>query len=136
MDLEDLDNVEASPSSNDLLQYDGSNWVNKSFSDLKLCRIATGVYSGDGSRSQAITGIGFQPKYVIIVPHQTTTHVNYKNDQMGGNAVYEYVSGATCMVYEADHIDSLDSDGFTVDDIALDLDPNTNGRTYSYVAIG
>jgi len=113
--------------------------------ESNICRIATGSYTGDGSTGQAITGVGFRPKYVKIWTHPTALSSEYifeKLDQSWGDWSYYHIDvvpvGAGDHAHRADgsHINSLDADGFTVDDAGADLDPNANGVVYDYLALG
>ena len=84
-----------------------------------FCRIKTGTYTGDGSTGQAITGVGFQPKHVKIWPHPTVDdnaeEIHEKLDQSWGD--YAYVHSGTFPHHIRDNrINSLDADGFTVDE--------------------
>lgn len=102
-----------------------------------FCRIKTGEYTGDGSTSQAITGIGFRPKAVFITSNPLTdgevTEVHFKTDQMEDN--YDTMFKTT--VYEKDNrVITLDSDGFTIDDDGQNLHPNMVNRAYTYLALG
>lgn len=82
-------------------------------------RFATGTYTGDGAATQAVVGVGFQPKFVWIlsrgvVPNALNTAVEgLKTDQDGVNSMYWV---GVFWRYEADDIISLDADGFTVGD--------------------
>jgi hypothetical protein len=94
-----------------------------------------GTYTGDGTTSQAITGLGFTPKYVRIWPVPTSggaTIVFEKTDDMG---VYAFYDDPDQYTSAADMIISLDADGFTVDDNAADANPNKNDQAYCYLAI-
>lgn len=104
--------------------------------------VATGSYTGDGTESQAITGIGFPPVYVriwkrqtsgnTVVPiHETTTEI--LADNVDGGAI-KYTE--TQLRFRAHRIIALGADGFTVDDNAADADPNADGQIYNYLAIG
>ena len=107
-------------------------------------QIKTGTYTGDGAVSQAITGVGFRPKYVRIWQRQTiagTLIITYEttdtiiDDHANGGSVYNGASGANQQLAQ-NAIISLDADGFTVDDAGLDYDPNKNGQVYNYMAMG
>ena len=110
-----------------------------------VCRITTGTYTGDGATSQAITGVGFQPKFVAVVARQTSNAtgawVGFTTDQIvddnaaGGSISLESV-WSNAGQFRTNEIISLDSDGFTVDDDGADADPNTNGQVYNYLAMG
>lgn len=102
------------------------------------CLIATGSYVGDGTTSHAITGVGFRPKYVMIFCHPTTecdAQMNYfvKIDQSWG----DYVNVIAAQTHVRDNrINSLDEDGFTVDDDGNNYPPNASGVTYDWIALG
>lgn len=113
--------------------------------DPRITRIKTGTYTGDGAGApggQAITGVGFQPKYVMIWEKTTTDDQldyspSFKSDQDYLTMNLTYDPGTPkCFVTYDDMVLSLDSDGFTVADAGGDVDPNKNGRTYIYVAFG
>lgn len=100
------------------------------------CRIATGRYTGDGTLSQAITGVGFQPIEtevgIYTVAEQTTVKNTYmKNDQMSGD-----ISIAQGYGDFDNRLISLDSDGFTVDDDGIDEHPNKLNQVYWYRCLG
>ena len=101
------------------------------------CRIKTGTYTGDGTTGQAITGVGFQPKYIQIIPKPvgfTLNNLYIKfSENWGDYALLIYANGV-CSV--CNRINSLDSDGFTVDDGGGDADPNKDTRVYDYMVIG
>ena len=100
--------------------------------------IATGTYTGDGATSQAITGVGFQPRFVLIsarfisagtaVVHFTSDTI--VDDNAAGLAVQ---LGTPSIVTNA--IISLDADGFTVDDAGADSHPNQNITPYNWIAL-
>jgi len=98
--------------------------------------MATGQYTGDGTTSNAITGLGFRPKFVMIFRHVTAQTLDHsvfsKMDQFYSNLCYAFFAGD----FLANRIISLDPDGFTVSDAGADADPNTNGQLYDYVAWG
>ncbi len=103
--------------------------------------IKSGTYTGDGTNSQGITGVGFQPKYVLITPRKTGdgnsielmvyTTTDIVDDNAAGGAV-DIKNGQ----FETNMIISLDADGFTVDANGSDQHPNKNTITYNYLAIG
>lgn len=106
----------------------------------RLCRIATGQYTGDGTLSQVITGIGFLPKFVFIherkgLPEGTQLLSCYTIDSMvAGWAVH--IAGAGTQSVFINSIDSLDADGFTVDDHGTDWLPNKLGQVYEFYCLG
>jgi len=99
-------------------------------------RMTTGTYTGDGAATQAIAGVGFTPRHVMI-------HVNlinapgYKNDQDGVNAYIKW-NGGSAFRYDADMIISLDADGFTVGDGTPGLGNfyNVLNQVYTYICFG
>lgn len=109
-----------------------------------VARIFTGTYTGNDSTSQAITGIGFTVKHVIIWRRQTGTaeaDIHWTNDlQVDNNAAgLSYLHrGPSAQASEtvSNRIITLGSDGFTVDDGAANQDPNTNTVTYEFTAFG
>ena len=100
-----------------------------------MCRIKTGTYTGDGTEGQAITGVGFRPKYVRIWPHpiaEATAQVFEKLDQSWG----DYAMRTGDIYYFDKRIKSLDVDGFTVDSDGGHQTPNIDGIIYDYIALG
>jgi hypothetical protein len=134
----------ASPIAADLLLLEDSVASNAKkkgqIGNLPFAKIDTGSYTGDGSTGQAITGLGFQPKFVIIwirPSGEASTQFHMKLDQSWGDySVFAGVFGSGDHYVFDNKINSLDADGFTVDDDGLDSHPNTNGVTYDYVAWG
>ncbi len=72
----------------------------------------TGTYTGDGSASRSITGIGFQPDFLIIKTSEARHGVAKTSDMPDG---YSKKLGDN-KVLETTRIATLDSDGFTVGD--------------------
>jgi len=101
--------------------------------------IKIGTYAGDGSTSQAITGIGAKPKYVRIFRHPTAsedTEVWEVLDYSWGTRSIIMSSTATDEVQVLlNQIISIDADGFTVDDAGADSGPNANGINYDYMVL-
>ena len=108
----------------------------------RFCRITTGQYTGDGTVSQPITGVGFPPKFVKIWVRKTVvvaecSRMFEKVDTMSGTIcqIHHCVAGAEHQARDNALI-SLDADGFTVGDAGADDDPNKLGETYCYMALG
>ena len=102
----------------------------------QVCLIATGTYTGDGGVAQAITGIGFAPKVAVVTDRQAAggaARMFQKWDVMLADLCTNW--SWFCDV-EADHLISLDADGFTVDDDAGDSHPNKSGQVYLYYCLG
>lgn len=80
-------------------------------------RFATGSYAGNGAATQAIAGVGFQPKFVLIYERLaagTQAFIGVKTDKDGARC-YRFIGGAQFR-YTLDDIISLDVGGFTVGD--------------------
>lgn len=138
----------------------GDNWRNTTSGQVFTCTgdgtwknitqiavsgtlIKTGTYTGDGTTSQAITGIGFSPKYVKIWRRETVdntglvifeTTPDIIDDNAAGGAILH--DGVLDHSFQTDKIISLDSDGFTVDDSGIDANPNQDTIVYNYMALG
>ena len=106
------------------------------------CRIKTGTYTGDGTTGQAITGVGFQPKYVKIFIYNAFGGVLDSFELIDGFASgfsqrnYGTIGGSTATYQNPNMIISLDADGFSVDDGGIDDHPNKDEVVYLYLAIG
>lgn len=110
-------------------------------------QIATGTYTGDGNASQAITGVGFQPKFVMVGEDFSSDQIPYttwgfKVDQFNGNHSIN-VSGNQGGHNEVwvdggnyGWISSMDSDGFTVNGTDATLGWNQSSTTYWYLCLG
>ena len=108
----------------------------------KRTRTRTGSYVGDGTTSQAITGIGFKPKWLRIYAKRTVdgatmpsfeTTTEIMADHANGGCIAHFKDGGH--TFETNKIISLDDDGFTVDDNGADDAPNKDGLDYRYIAI-
>lgn len=93
----------------------------------------TGYYMGDGSDDRAITGIGFEPDLVMIKDDNTAggSGMVIKTSSMSGEIAHALSETDTGL--DTNHIQSLDSDGFTIGD---DADVNTANTIYYYTAFG
>ena len=100
-------------------------------------RVATGTYTGDGAATQAVVGVGFQPRFVYIIRNvDSTNNVFFKITQDLLLSIY-FNSGATQFLYGLDEIISLDPDGFTVGDSTPNPNLiNINGTVYTYFCFG
>ena len=88
----------------------------------------TVIWTGDGTSSRGITGVGFQPDWVWLKRRNSAANQN----------VYDIIRGATTYLLTdtnqpentiSDRLTSFDSDGFTVGDSS-----NTNASSSTYVA--
>jgi len=96
-------------------------------------KMKTGEYTGDGNATQAITGVGFQPKFLRAYRQVTGNTTAMKTDQDGTYALKDR-SGGTGAEYIEDYIISLDADGFTVGDTGGGEEMNASAVVYTYVA--
>ena len=86
------------------------------------------TYAGDGAATQAITGVGFSPEYVIIMGDGS--HWAYNRTNQGTNQARRLRNGGP----EIDIIPSLDGDGFTVGNGGGGSDDqNSSGTTYHFL---
>ena len=80
------------------------------------------VYTGDGSSSNAITGVGFQPDWVWIKGNGSTNHGLHDSSRViSGNEEIWYSNSTSAGNTGGAYISSFDSDGFT-------LNNNTSGN--------
>jgi|TARA_R100000084_G_scaffold107073_1_gene66346 hypothetical protein len=86
------------------------------------------LWTGDGTSSRGITGVGFQPDWVWLK----------RRDSAANQNVYDIIRGASTYLLTdtnqpentvSDRLTSFDSDGFTVGNSS-----NTNGSSATYVA--
>ena len=104
-----------------------------------------GTYTGNGNPTQAITGIGFRPKFVhiwsqgVLISTVRVADV-YKTDKDGIYAFAYTTAAQRDYTYDDDCIISLDADGFTVGDGSTFFNAyniaNENLMVYSYVVMG
>ncbi len=100
-----------------------------------------GKYTGNGSTTQGITGIGFQPKVVFIFADNYSGWQSaiWKSDTMAtGNSTGANANWGENGLETSGKISSLDADGFTVagTDSTTRNAINKSSQTYYYVAIG
>lgn len=113
--------------------------------DGDVPRMKFGSYTGDDSESQAITGLGFRPRYLKINRRHTvsgqgtdtyeTTEVII-DDHVDGMAITHREGATPPHASIANRIKSLDADGFTVDDDGSNEHPNKLSTEYNYMALG
>ena len=110
-------------------------------------RVAVGSYTGDGTTSQAITGVGFPVKHIMIFQMSNVDDglsgaraVSWTNTtQISGSAAGQAVtldngSGRGLNIQSA--IIALGSDGFTVDDAGSNEHPNKSSQVYNFTCFG
>lgn len=114
----------------------------KAYADNNFVKVYTNAYQGDGTTSQAITGVGFQPKYVKIWEAVGTDNTNIDSYMTTDNIVDDNASGGAIedagntLKFRTGRIISLDSDGFTVDDAGSDAHPNQDTIWYNFICYG
>ena len=96
-----------------------------------------GAYSGTGSSGNAITGLGFEPAFIMIKNATTAGYwwmiKDNTRDATNPNNL-ELYANVTDTEYTASGYDlDFDSDGFTIDATAAAI--NGSGDTYIYLAI-
>lgn len=89
--------------------------------------VVSGSYLGDGQDPHTITGIGFRPAVVVVVPAENR-HATFKTASMVGPGSVPFRDDSM----KDNRILSLDADGFTVTN---DNHVNDSGRTFHFVAI-
>jgi heat shock protein HslJ len=89
--------------------------------------IKTGTYTGNGSDNRDLTGIGFQPDWVMIVNPNNTNITSFRTSTMSSGQSARWND-----VLQADEIQSFGSDGFQVGTAAS---VNTSGTNYYYIAV-
>jgi hypothetical protein len=137
----------------DILRY-GDNampvfWSNNgTFKNGETARIASatsGVYTGDGATSLAITGLGFFPSYVKIwepgvtsaaVETFETTPQIVDDDATGLAFVQNFTATGSQARLKDDAIITLAEGSFTVDDNGADEHPNKASTVYAYYVVG
>ncbi len=92
--------------------------------------VAVGGYTGDGIDNTGITGVGFEPDFVLIKGNDSTNSAPIcKVSAMAGDFAVE-VGQSTAST--TNMIQTLDADGFT---IGNDEHANENGVVYKWIAI-
>ena len=74
---------------------------------------AIGTYAGNGVNATGITGVGFQPDFVLVKGGANIAVL--RTSSMAGD-LSKAMAGATALA--ANLVESLDADGFTVGDDA------------------
>lgn len=106
-----------------------------------IAKLKTESYTGDGTTNNAVTDIGFLPKFLIIWGKTTDgldTPFFFTSTQMMARDA-QGLCFARWGAYHAsfnNRIISLDSDGFSVSDGGANYHPNSDGIGYEYVAFG
>jgi hypothetical protein len=91
-------------------------------------RVASGAYTGNGTDSRAITGVGFQPDVVIVKSDDNSGVSEIRTSTMTGDNT-KPMTGNTALT--ANLIQSLNANGFT---LGTNNAVNRNARAYHWVA--
>ena len=127
------------------VHYDGQADLVLDGLNNAIARYKTGSYTGDGSTSLAVTGVGFKPRYVKIWERVTTNSIAASYNETTPEIIDDIAGGTSIGIDQnvsqqlraySNTIISLDADGFTVDDDGVDSHPNTSGQVYNYLAMG
>ena len=98
---------------------------------LGLAKIKIGSYTGDGTTTRTITGVGFQPDYLIV--YNTTggssASIAFRSSQDTVNYGKWSTGG-----YSTDNINSFNADGFVIA-VGGSTYINNSERKYVYIAI-
>jgi len=90
-----------------------------------------GSYTGNGSANHSITGLGFQPDFVLLKNTDSSTTYWSIFDSVRGGALGIFPNDTQAESNETGVFVSLDSDGFTVN---ANNTANQNGSTIFYWA--
>ena len=85
-----------------------------------------GSYTGNGNSNRDITGLGFQPAFVIVM-RQDDDHAYMRSSQFPDDRCQRFNDSDL----SSSRIEDMRSDGFRVDS---DNDVNGSGNTYHYIA--
>lgn len=88
--------------------------------------LCVGGYTGNGTSPRAITSVGFQPDFVIVV-RSTANNPTLRSSSQATNYGANFSTGAE--VTDGSLFTTLNSDGFTIGS-----GNNSNGGTYYYLA--
>ena len=77
---------------------------------------ATGSFTGDGNATKALTGVGFQPDFVILNIMTIAGVGQFHKSSNDGTKTNSFSAPAVIGEYVDDLIISLDADGFTIGD--------------------
>jgi hypothetical protein len=88
--------------------------------------LKVGTYAGNGADDRSITGVGFQPDYVVLMS-AGAQEPNQRSSAMAGDVAFRFKANAGA----ANKIQALQADGFQV---GSDVEANENGAAFHYVA--
>jgi hypothetical protein len=89
------------------------------------------LYTGDGNTTQTVTGTGFQADWVWVKDRSTTySHRLFDVVRGTGKELYSNDTSAEATDNTGGHLDSFDSDGFTIGGATAANFMNFNGNAY------
>jgi len=91
-------------------------------------KLFVGQFTGDGVDNREITGVGFEPNFVLIKQNATATPVFNVTESWG-----DYSSFSTAAASAVNNIQELKADGFQ---IGTSVNVNTNAVVSNYFAFG
>jgi len=106
--------------------------VTERLNALMFSKMKLGTYTGDAAATKAITGVGFQPKLLVIWNQVTNKALCVKSNQ-DTTKTFCIAHGGT-NYYVDDVIVSLDADGFTVGDGTGSANMTNEAAAYAYAA--
>lgn len=115
------------------------NWTNTSYDWIYYFWTSIdgfskmGSYSGSSTGGKSITGLGFQPRFVLIKRTSSDGGAWMAFDSVRGALKPLRVNTNSAVSTESNTLGSFDSDGFTLDGQAGGV--NLSGATYAYFAI-
>ena len=120
-----------------------NTFVRDNLADLQANKtvMKAGTYTGDGTTSQEITGIGFTPLFVFLWNNTADgnpvtiycTTAEFLAQDPDGLAVQLITAGVTA---QDNSIIAFGSGSFTVDDRGSDNHPNKDTEVYYYIVWG
>jgi hypothetical protein len=105
----------------------GTDFGSLAAQHTSISRVAVGTYSGNATDDRGITGVGFQP-VAMFIKSATTYEPVWRWATTGDLSGFMNANAP-----QANLIQSLDSDGFTIGD---NVQVNANGVTHYYVCWG
>ena len=102
-------------------------------------QLKVGSYAGSGTLNRQITGVGFQPEFVLVYMQNTSDTARGFGWRATGDSGAFLADFDGEKNYEGNHLRSLDADGFTVSADtggSASVRLNKSARNYTYIAIG
>src|SRR5210317_387613 len=95
----------------------------------------TVLYTGDGTTSNSITGVGFQPDFTWIKARDgATSYYHYLQDAVRGSLNVIFTNNTDAEVTYTQSVKSFDSDGFTTGDQQATNDNGDNFVAWNWLA--